>query len=46
MWFRTDQGLVVYDGINWQTYDKSNGLPTNQINSIFADSQGSCLGRG
>ena len=40
MWFRNDNRLSVFDGNDLTIYDKTNGLPSNQINSIFGDSRG------
>ncbi len=40
MWFQTDQGLSVFDGVNWTTHNTATGLPTNNFPSLFADSQG------
>jgi len=31
----TDQGLVVYDGKNWQNINTDNGLPSNNIFSLY-----------
>ena len=42
LWIGTiDSGLIRYDGTNYVTYNKSNGLfPTNDINYIKIDSSG------
>lgn len=38
MWFSTELGLSVYDGISWTTYDQSPF--SSGTNALFADSQG------
>lgn len=39
-WFGTDMGLTKFDGQNWSTYTKSNGLVNNSVNCIAIDSLG------
>ncbi|MFC2015924.1 two-component regulator propeller domain-containing protein [Chloroflexota bacterium] len=37
-WAGTEEGLSVYDGVNWYTYTEDNsGLPNNNVGSIAVD---------
>jgi ligand-binding sensor domain-containing protein/signal transduction histidine kinase len=39
LWIGTDKGLWRYDGINWATYSKKQGLNEENITSILEDNQ-------
>ncbi len=40
IWIATDRGVARFDGYEFQTFDKKDGLPTNTILNMFKDSQG------
>ncbi|MGH9943136.1 MAG: ligand-binding sensor domain-containing protein [Pyrinomonadaceae bacterium] len=42
LWFTTLDGLVRFDGVRFQIFDKSNtaGLNSNRFNSLYEDEQG------
>ena len=41
LWVGTGQdGLFHYDGLAWERFDTSRGMPTNTIRKIFADHLG------
>ncbi len=39
LWMATSGGLCRYDGTNFVTYTVADGLPANEIITVFADSQ-------
>jgi signal transduction histidine kinase/ligand-binding sensor domain-containing protein len=45
MWFATATGISVYDGLQWNNYDKNNGLPNVGYRKIKTDEKGTiwCL---
>lgn len=40
MWFATDKGISIYDGITWNNLNKSNGISDNEVYQIREDKQG------
>jgi signal transduction histidine kinase/sugar lactone lactonase YvrE len=40
VWLATDGGLVRFDGVNFETFTTANGLHSNSVKSIFANSRG------
>jgi ligand-binding sensor domain-containing protein len=41
IWIGTeDGGVSKFDGVSWKTYTQADGLPSNEIRSIVADSHG------
>jgi two-component system cell cycle sensor histidine kinase/response regulator CckA len=40
MWFATRGGIAVYDGISWECFSVSDGLPVLSFSKIFVDRKG------
>ncbi len=40
IWFATRNGITVYDGTNWEVFDKYNSLPVSQFRFVRVDSHG------
>jgi ligand-binding sensor domain-containing protein len=41
LWVGTDgSGLFKYDGVRWERFNTSNGLPTDRVHTIYADHLG------
>ncbi len=40
IWMATDAGLVRYDGLTYETFTVSDGLPSNEILNLGLDSEG------
>ena len=40
LWIGTMNGLVNYDGNDWEIYNQSRGLPSNYITSIYCNQDG------
>ena len=40
LWFGTDNGVSKFDGTNWTTYTKTDGLSVNNVRSIATDKYG------
>jgi PAS domain S-box-containing protein len=40
IWFATRAGIAVYDGVSWERYTVSDGLPTQSISKIRVDPKG------
>ncbi len=40
IWFATDEGISIYDGVDFQNISTKNGLISNTIFKIYEDSQG------
>ena len=39
-WFGTNKGVTKYDGTNWTSYTKTDGLPSDSIYAIAIDTRG------
>lgn len=37
LWLATDHGLLKYDGKTFQSFDETNGLSVNAVQTVFAD---------
>ncbi|HEX7589308.1 MAG TPA: two-component regulator propeller domain-containing protein, partial [Anaerolineae bacterium] len=49
IWFATDNGLTVYNGATFRSYNVADGLASNSTQAIAVDAQGRvwiCTGRG
>ena len=40
LWFGTETGVTRFDGTNFKSFTKEDGLPDNDIIQVFADSKG------
>jgi ligand-binding sensor domain-containing protein len=40
MWFATPAGLSCFDQGKWTTYRTQDGLPSDNVNTLFEDSAG------
>ena len=40
LWFGTNEGISVFDGTTWLTYDMTDGLIENHVRALYEDSNG------
>lgn len=40
LWFATDKGITVYDGLNWKSYNQLDGLVKERYAKLFVDEKG------